>query len=41
MAEFDGVNSCMKVVVVGYWCRVVMRNERCTPYAEELINSGI
>lgn len=26
VAEFDGVDRGVKVVVVGYWCRVVVRN---------------
>ena len=38
MAELDGVNCCMKVVVVIDRCRVFVRDECGTPDVEELVD---
>ena len=41
MAEFDGVDCCMKVAVIEYRCGVVVRDECGTPDAEESVDDVI
>lgn len=41
VAKFNGINCCVKVFVVKYWRRVVVRNQCGTPDAEESVDNVV